>query len=249
MIVDIHGYFGTWPFWPIKTRTGDDLIRLMDRHGIDKVGVCSLRAIFDDWERGNEEMLDLTRERGDRLIGFATVAPVFGEAAVDRLPRYREQGVRGVRLFPYYHGYALAEDPMLDRILEKASHLRMPVVIPKRLTMNWMLPALDIEPIAAIAARFPDLKIIVGGVNYRGARQAVGMMRTHGNLMIETSCLQYMGSVEMLVSEVGTQRILFGTGLPLQYPACGLAKVTNAEISKQDRDRVLGGNAMDLLGL
>ena len=61
MIVDINGYFGNWPFWPIKNRTGDDLIRLMDRYGIAKAAVCSLRGIFDHWERGNEELLDLIR--------------------------------------------------------------------------------------------------------------------------------------------------------------------------------------------
>jgi len=249
MIVDINGYVGNWPFWPIRNRTGDDLVRLMDRYGIDRVAVCSLRGIFDHWERGNEEVLDLVRTYRDRVIGFATVTPVFGEAALEMLPRYREEGVRGLRLFPYYHGYALAEDLMLDRILKRASELGMTVVIPKRLTMNWMLATLDIRPVAAIATRFPELKIVVGGVNYNGARETVGMMKTHGNVLIETSCLQYMGSIEMLVREVGTERILFGAGLPLQYPACGLAKIANAEIPEKDRERILGGNAARLLGL
>ena len=249
MIVDISGYFGNWPFWPVKNRTGDDLVRLMDRYGIDRVGVCSLRGIFDHWERGNEEVLDLIRAYGERVVGFATVTPVFGDAALDVLPRYREEGIRGLRLFPYYHGYGLAEDPMLDQILNRASELGMTVVIPKRLTMNWMLAATDIHPIAAIAARFPELLIVVGGVNYRGARETVGMMKTYANMLIETSCLQYMGSIEMLVREVGTDRVLFGTGLPLQYPACGLAKIENAEIPEKDRESILGGNAVRLLGL
>ena len=47
----------------------------------------------------------------------------------------------------------------------------------------------------------------------------------------EISCLQGFNAVAKLVGEVGAERVLFGTGAVLHYPACNVAKLDHAELS------------------
>ena len=137
----------------------------------------------------------------------------------------------------------------MDRVLEQAAAFGWPVGIPARLSMNWMLPSIELSPVGKLAERFGEIRFVVGGINYSGVRRAVGLIRTHENIWMETSCLQFFGAIQWLVEEVGADRILLGTGLPLQYPKCGLAKVVHAEIGAQERAAILGGNAARLLGI
>jgi predicted TIM-barrel fold metal-dependent hydrolase len=43
-------------------------------------------------------------------------------------------------------------------------------------------------------------------------------------------------------------QLLFGSGMPLQEGAAGLAKITHAQISTEAREAILGRNLMRLIG-
>jgi uncharacterized protein len=55
--------------------------------------------------------------------------------------------------------------------------------------------------------------------------------------------------LEHAVSELGAERILFGTDMPLLDPYTQLAKVTGADISNEAKQAILGDNLAGLLGL
>jgi len=137
----------------------------------------------------------------------------------------------------------------LASILKMASKLAWPVLIPIRLMMNWGLPTLDVRTIGGIAAAYSHVQFIIGGVNYGELADALAVMNRYNNVAIETSCLQSLGGVKLLADEVGPERVLLGTGLPLQYPSAGLAKIEHAEISDRAKELILGLNAERLLGL
>jgi predicted TIM-barrel fold metal-dependent hydrolase len=61
--------------------------------------------------------------------------------------------------------------------------------------------------------------------------------------------MQMVNSIEMLVDQVGVDRIFFGTGLTLQYPSPGIAKIENAQISDDDKAKIFALNAERWLGL
>ena len=99
MIIDINGYCGNWPYWPIKVRTGDSLVELLDRFEIDKVVVTSTRGAFVDCAEGNAETARLMEEKPSRVLGFATVNPRDEDGAVAELQSAHAQGMKGLRLF------------------------------------------------------------------------------------------------------------------------------------------------------
>jgi predicted TIM-barrel fold metal-dependent hydrolase len=91
---------------------------------------------------------------------------------------------------------------------------------------------------------------VVSGPNYLIEYQSlVKVMGQCCNVSYEISCLQGFNSVANLVGEVGADRVLFGTGAALNYPACNVAKLDHAELSPQQREAVASGNALRMLGL
>lgn len=247
MRVDINACFGHWPYWDLPHKTGEDLIRLMDRNGIDKAAVLSLRGILVDWRAGNDETLAVSAKHPGRLIPMATLSP-FMEGNGDELRRLADSGMRGVRLYPLFHSYPLDSD-FTDDICRAAAERRIPVMIPTRPMMNWRFKTVAIESIGTLAARHAATSFIVSGPNYLIEYQAlVKVMRQCPNVSYEISCLQGFNSVADLVSQVGADRVLFGTGAALNYPACNVAKLDHAELSAQHRDAVAAENALRLLG-
>jgi len=64
-----------------------------------------------------------------------------------------------------------------------------------------------------------------------------------------TLILQLMGQIAFLTEAVGAERLFFGSGMALQYPQCGLVKVTQAKISETERSIILSGNTQKILVL
>ena len=248
MIIDINGYCGKWPYWKPKYDGIEDLIHIMDAHRIQSAAICSTRGIFLDWIEGNEEALSPASVHPDRLIPFGTFCPGDFKSDLEPLKGHFERGLRGLRLFPQHHLYRLSEEPAVHRAVEIAAQAGAPVLIPVRLLMDWRLPALAVPDVGSLARSFPQVPIILGGVNYGELRDTLHLLRSYPNTLLETSCFQILKGVDQLVQSVGADRILFGANLPLQSAPCQLEKVLSAEIGDSDRERILGGNAEGLLG-
>ena len=130
-----------------------------------------------------------------------------------------------------------------------ATERRAPVMIATRPMMNWRFKPLAIESVGGVAERHPQTQYILSGPNYLLEFQGlVRVMRRCGNVTCEISCMQGMGGVKNLVDEVGAERVLFGTGAVLQYPACNVAKLDHAEIAPEQRQAIYSENALRLLG-
>ncbi|KPK70495.1 MAG: hypothetical protein AMJ84_07700 [Acidithiobacillales bacterium SM23_46] len=245
---DINACFGHWPYWDLPHKTSDDLLALMDKFGIERAACLSLRGVFVDWRRGNQETLAATNKHPDRLVPVATISPFLGGDAA-ALHEAIDAGARAVRLYPLLHNYSLA-DEFVDEICQAAAAREVPVMLPARIMMNFRFPVLSVESIDAVVGRNPKTQFILGGLNHSAEfRALVGLMRSHANIACEISCLQGFNGIQNLAGEFGAERVLFGTGAVLQYPACNVAKLDHAEITDTQREKIASRNAIRLLGL
>lgn len=248
MRLDINACFGHWPYWDLPHKTAEDLVRLMDRNGIETAAVLSLRGVLVDWRAGNDETLAAADRHPGRLIPMATLSP-FMDGNGDELRRLADTGMRGVRLYPLFHSYPL-DSEFTDDVCRAAAERRIPVMIPTRPMMNWRFKTVAIESIGALAARHPSTTFIISGPNYLIECQAlVKVMGQCPNVSCEISCLQGFDSVTNLVRQVGADRVLLGTGATLHYPACNVAKLDHAELSTRQREAIAATNALRMLGL
>lgn len=248
MRFDINACFGHWQYWDLRHKTPEDLIGLMDRCGIERAAVMGLRGLALDWREGNDETLAAARRYADRLAPVATISPFLGGNATE-LHRLVDAGVKLLRLWPSFHNYPL-DSAFVDEICTAAGQRGLPVSIPTRPMMNWRFKAIAIESIGAVVDRHPDTTFLMSGPNYLVEYQAlVKLMRRCRNVVYEISCLQGFNAVANLAAEVGAERLLFGTGAVLHYPACNVAKLDHAELPDDSRRAIAGGNASRLLGL
>ncbi|MBN1342291.1 MAG: amidohydrolase [Phycisphaerae bacterium] len=246
---DVNACFGHWPYWDLPDKTPEDLVRLMDRNGIDRAACMSLRGLFVDWASGNAETIAAAKAFPDRLVPTATISPFpqDPDGNAGALRRTLDAGARAVRLYPAFHSFRL-DDELVDEVCAIAAKRRVPVMIPTRPMMNWRFQALAVDAIAPVIERHPNTEFILSGPNYLVEYQAlVRVMRRCSNVAYEISCLQGFGAVKALVAEAGADRVLFGTGAVLNYPACNVAKFDHAELTDAQRHAIAWENALQRL--
>lgn len=248
MLIDVNACFGHWPYWDLPAHTPDYLVSLMDGNGIDRAAAMSLRGLFISWREGNEETLAAACRFAGRIIPMATVSPYL-DGNGDELRRCVDAGMRGVRLYPSFHNYPL-DSAFVDDICATAADCRVPVMIPTRPMMNWRFKTIAIESIGAVIARHSGTSFLISGPNYLVEYQAlIKLMHGCPNVAYEISCLQGFDSVRNLAAQVGAERVCFGTGAVLNYPACNVSKLANAKITPEQRETIAAANAIRLLGL
>ncbi len=246
MLFDINAFFGHWQFWPLRHPAIDDVLRLMDRHGIERAAITSLRGLYGERKAANAETLAAAGAHADRLTPVGVVGPMLGGGRSE-MAALADSGFRAVRMYPLLHGYRL-HDPFADEVCAAAAELGLLVVIPTRPMMNFRFATVPVEEIGQLADRHPKTAFLLSGPNYLTEFRAAELaMRRCPNVAIEVSCMQGMEAVRRMVEAVGADRVLFGTGLPLHYPACGVAKIRHARITAGQRSAVAGENARRLL--
>ncbi|MPZ19048.1 MAG: amidohydrolase family protein [Luteitalea sp.] len=254
MILDINAFIGRWPYWPIPASAPQEVAETLAAAGIDRAAICSTRSVFVHWEDGNGDVERACREHDGRFVPFACLGTLeLSHALPPReldLEAYARRGFRGIRLYPQHHSYHPLYNAFVDRILEDAAARRWPVLLPLRIVMNWGVPMQELPVIEALVARHPRVVWLLAGINYLWELQlAVWLMARYRDVHLETSCVMGYEAITTLVAQCGSDRILFGSGAPIQLAAAGLAKILRARISDADRDAVLGGNARRLLAL
>jgi predicted TIM-barrel fold metal-dependent hydrolase len=246
--IDINACFGHWQYWDLHHKTPAELVALMDRLGIDRALVTSLRGVFVDWRAGNEEALAAAANHPNRLIAAVTLSP-FMDGGAGELERLIAAGARAVRLYPTFHSYRL-DSAFVDEICRTAADGGVPVMIGTRIMMNWRFVPIATETIGDVVRRNPRTQFILSGQNYLAEFQSlVRLMQQSPNCCYEISCMQGFGAVARLVGQVGADRVLFGTGAVLHYPACNVAKLDGADLATGVREAIAWRNAAKLLHL
>jgi hypothetical protein len=243
MIIDAHVHIGTGAYFHMSS-DADFLIRQADAAGLDMLFVTEAEALFYDMSAGNDRLATELAKYPDRLIGYVSVpTPRFGQRAVDEVRRCREKyGMRLVKT--YSHPEASFAEPATFPLLEVAAELGMPV-----------LAHATPDECDYLMTHVPQALLVMahmGGQPYAHGdwHRAVAVAKKHENLLLDTATSQIdNGMIEHAVAEVGPEKIVFGTDMPLLDPYTQLAKITGAEIDEHAKSLILGGNYARILGL
>ena len=243
MIIDGHVHIGTSVFFHMKADT-DLLLRLADKAGFDRIFVTELNALFYDMSEGNDALAEQIAPHRDRIIGYVSIpTPRLGKQAVEEVRRCHEKyGFRGMKI--YSHPEATIAESGTIPLLIAAAELGMVILA------HTTPDECDYLMTAVPQARL--LMAHMGGHPYAYGdwHRAVAIAKKHRNLLLDTASSQIdNGMIEYAVTEIGAEKILFGSDMPLLDPHTQLAKVRGAEISDDAKAKILGGNLVRLLGL
>jgi len=258
MIIDVNAYLGHFAFRRLRHNTAASLLTLMDSKKIDKAVVSSAAAItYRNPQAGNEEVAEEVKGHRDRLIPFAVVNPFYAGWQDDLKICHEEFGMTGLRLYPKWHNYTLSS-PSCRELVTGATERGMTVSIPLRAEDNrersWLLnvPDIPLEEIVELVkacskARF----ILLNGLGYTGSLLGRKDNGLPPNYAIELSRLSAVlaNEIGQLITNLGADRIMFGTGMPFNYPDPALVKLEVLDATEADKDKIRSQNAATWLRL
>jgi len=256
MLIDVNAYLGHFAFRQLRHATAAALLRLMDRKGIDKAAVSSASAIaYRNPQAGNEELAAEVRRHRDRLIPFAVINPFYAGWQDDLRICHEEFGAKGLRLYPKWHNYALADPCCLDLVnaaAERGLIVSIPIRVEDCRQRHWLcdVPDLQLTEIVPLLRACPDAQfILLNGLGYVKSPLGQKSNGLPSNYAIEISRLSALLGNELgqLLATLGAGRLVFGTGMPFNYPDPALLKLDVLEAADGDKERIRWQNAARLL--
>ncbi len=256
MLIDVNAYLGPFAFRALRHDTAAGLLGLMDAKGIDRAVVSSAAAItYRNPQTANEALADEIKDRGDRLIPFAVINPTYADWRHD-LTACRDAGFRGLRLYPKWHRYAL-DDPNGLALVDAATELGMVLSIPMRVedvrNRSWLIdvPEVPTSEIAAVVAARPKARFhLLNGAGFingpLGRKDALPP-----NYLIDVSRMDSVltNEIGLLIKSLGADRLVFGSGMPFNYPDLALLKLEVLDAPEADKQKIAWENAAGWLKL
>jgi predicted TIM-barrel fold metal-dependent hydrolase len=242
-VIDIHGHVGLWDQFSMNDNPAR-VLAAMDAVGID---ISVVYNIFHaETEYGHNATAAYIAHNPQRLMGFAYVTPIEPlEKTLAELSRAIDQlGFAGIKLYPPYMPWPLHDEHWFP-IYEFANQRKLPVIF-----HTGPEPHSKPQLLEHIAPRFPHAQFIAGhSGNFQPYRNdAIAAAQKYSNIYLETcSSFRSPGAIEELVAGVGSERVLFGSDMPLMDSRSQIGKIITARISDDAKRNILGANAHRLL--
>ena len=245
-IVDFHNHAGTGGRYGLY---GDPerFIRIMDTAGIDRA--CINCIWFGDARHGNDLVASFVSQYPDRFVGVGFVTPHYPEEAIRELERcFDTLDMKYLKIYPDYLGRP-QDDPGYFPIYEWCNDRAIAV-------MSHAHYVFDKETVtvparyAALTERYPRIKWVLAHAGAGGNWGAVEAARTLPNVYLETAtAVGAHDLLESVVEAVGADRVLYGSDMPIFDARTQVGRIATADISEEDKRKILGLNAIKLLGL
>ena len=231
---------------PEGAATVAGLLATMEQAGVDRAVVCPVATRPDQVTSVNRWVSALDRSH---IIPFGAMHPGVTQLK-EELSFLRDQGVRGIKLQPHFQGYEL-DDPAFLRMFEKLADL---VIL--------IHAGQEIRPIPNVAAtperlrklhdRFPQHRMVLAHLGsyqmWQDVRHYLVGTGVYFDLAYTFDELPDQEIAEIIALH-GDRRIMFASDYPWQPPATARDGLERLRLPEEQRQRILSGNAVELLGL
>ncbi|PKB79494.1 MAG: hypothetical protein BZY88_13050 [SAR202 cluster bacterium Io17-Chloro-G9] len=236
----------------------ETLLEDMDRDGVDRSVVMGMGWTgLELAEECNSYIIESVRRYPDRLIGFCSVNPLWGDAAVAEVERCAAAGLKGIgELHPDTQGLDITDMPSMAPLMQAAVRLGLPVLVHASEPVGHQYPGkgqTTPDKLYRFIENFPDNTIICA--HWGGGLPFYALMpelpRVLQNVYFDTAASPFLYRQEVfsaVVGLVGPEKIIFATDYPLIRARRLLRQVEEAGLSATDRESVLFGNAARLFG-
>jgi len=237
-IVDMGTVFGVRPSSDLDLGA-ETLLQMMARNQVDEALVCSLKAVQHNFSAGNDETVALCLTHHN-LYPVAVVDPRQAPDCLAEVERCAARGCVAFRFFCDYQGWAIANQSF-KCLLQAVAHAKKPAIV--------HAPASgDATALLGIAGGW-DIPVVLAGITYPVLSEALAIMADAPNFGIEAHRVALPGQVELMVEEVGAERIMFGSWAPLFSQRPSMDMVLGSEVSLEAKALILGDNARRVFGL
>ncbi|WP_435656408.1 amidohydrolase family protein [Brucella pituitosa] len=231
---------------------------------VDKAIIFSLRYKDAIGVDGDDEVTAAAVAKyPDKFIGFAAMDPRRPDYMDLLVHAIEDLGLKGVKFGPIYNGVSLL-DPRLEPVYEYLQRKNLPLTMHMGTTFGANAPVqygrpLDVD---TIAARYPDLKMVMAHMGHPWYEECIIVARKQPNVYCEVSALYYrpwqfynilVCAQEYLITE--RNKIFWGTDFPwttVEESIQGLRSINDQiegtnlpRISQSTIERILHSNPLE----
>lgn len=217
--------------------------------GMPAMSLGAARALIDyanisDSEAGNKVMLDMVQRKPERVYGYVLIDPNYVQDIEGEAKKYHlDYKIPGLKMF-YARTRVRYNDPVYDPWWKIANENSL-----FALTDNGSYPSF-LNDVEELAIRYPNVTFFLdhAGQSFDVAINYAQYAKKYPNVYLQityTSVTQ--GVIEYFVQEGLAGKVLYGTDSPMRDPRPQLGWVAYANISYEDKKKILGENMEGIL--
>ena len=279
MIIDVHSHYFRYPehfsedFKIQARRARNQEVDLTVRWAEYEAGAkqCAKTVVFGGKAKlsgiwvPDRDVADYVAQHPDKLIGFLSVDPTQHGWQDHLVEGHQDFKLKGIKLLPMYAGFR-PNQRELDYLWGYASQHHLPVLLHAGTTFIDKAPLECTLPrhIDDVAARFPDVRIVLAHLAHPYEGECVVTIRKHPNVYADCSALHYrpfqLYHSLMLVQEYGVwNKILFGSDYPfttISASLTGMRKLNDMlagtalpRLNMDEMEKMFERNPLEILGL
>jgi predicted TIM-barrel fold metal-dependent hydrolase len=231
--------------WHLVTKDMGDFVAYLDKCGVRRGVISSSWSnkaqTPGDYQQGNREVAKYVERYKGRFRGSCVITPFRIDEALREIEECHKQlGFAWLGEFcNYMTGYKY-DTPEWAQVMKLATELNLVVQIHT-----------NTQEMRLLAERFPDTTIVfphLGG-NRDDIFARIEIIANHRNSHIDLSGsgIERVGILERAVKEIGADRVLYGSDFTINEPSAVIARVDNAFLTPEDREKILFRNVERLL--
>lgn len=231
--------------WHLVTRNMPEFVAYLDKCGVRRGVISASRSNLaktpEDYREGNREVAKYVEKYKGRFRGSCVITPFRIEEALREIEYcHKELGFVWLGEFCNYMTHYRYDTPEWTQVMQLATKLNMVTQIHT-----------STREMQYLAENFPDVTIVFPHLG--GSRDEIGarveIIAKHKNTYIDIagSGVERVGILEKAVKEIGADRVLYGSDFTINEPSGVIARVRNAFLTAEDREKILFRNVERLL--
>jgi hypothetical protein len=254
-MIDVNVSLSRWPFRRLPCDEPEALVGRLRRLGVTEAWAGNLDALLHrDLAAVNARTAEACRLHGGGLLRpFGAVDPTLPDWREELRRCHEAHKMPGVRLHPNYHGYAL-DGPAVADLLDEAGRRGLVVQVALKMederTLHPLfktLPTTDPGPLAPLLARPSRPKVVLLNALRDLGGEPMRRLFEAGDVWADIAMLEGLEGLRRLVSQIGPDRLLFGSHTPLFYPESAHLKLREAALSSAHSEAIRRGNARRII--
>ena len=236
-ITDVNCMMGTWLERLRQYVSAGELTAVMDQYRLTDCVAYHSTALWSP-ERGNAMMRQIALESSGQVKACYVLQPNLGSQAMpDRdelLKQLQREKPAAVKLYPKSQRFTV-NGFYCGELLELLDQLALPVLFDAD-------EAPDYVNLPDIARAYPGIRFVILRQGANESKYTIPLIKKLDNVFFDTSIMIDTGIIEEIVNRYGSEKLLFGSGLPFYVPSGALSMIIYARIKDADRENIFFKN-------
>lgn len=261
-IIDSNVHLFDWPFRKLKYARTEALVAKLRRHRVTRAWACSFEAVLQkQLDQVNRRLAAECSAHGDGLfLPIGSVNLAWPDWQEDLRRCHEQYQMRGIRLYPAYHGYAL-HDPQVALLLAEAAKRDLLVQIVLRMEdervhhASIVIAAVDTAPLVDHLKSVPLAKVqLLNSAGPLLANNVTALVRDT-QVTFDISATEGNGGVGRLIegtnysyrSAIPLERLVFGSHAPFFPLESAVWKLFESPLGRDQLEQLMHANARRLI--